>query len=610
MEPTPLTRRTPERARWLLLGAAAALLLAAARPSAAAEPSPPSRPASAGEQVAALWRDLGPNLATTLTAGRRLLLGHRDPNVKTCVSPDRPTTLSYDARGGPGSRLAYQWYITASKRRSAAEDFAWQQTTLRAVLQEMAKQSEQVLPQAIRLAETAERLARALRQDTVGPVALSPSPAARDTWPGCCADGLVSALRGNQLGAARRWADELASALAALADLHRWLDYLVRSHLTALDFQARYKSLYESCNVTYPDTAPFDPLLSCLPAGEAGCAALRNLMEVEHQAEWLFKVASDRLVRRLDGELAANANGADAVPAAGHMPQHLRSAFIRLRGVLSPAAQRLWDTAAGSPFDRSYLANMLYRITVAGALEQVAVVLARYDRAYRPPTQQGLMDVIFYRAGSPHAAAKDWAERFDPRLMDAAATLGGSDEQVILGAQHFARALLGTATHYGGAHSLREALDTQKFDCINGTNIIGALYRNAGRAGFYSIRWSGGTVGHTVAAAEVSRPGGPAIVIVDALEDAQTATDLWPHAYARGHRWPPAYPGARAAVHAVELYARGLDSYVWTEGYIVRGPDAGTLVRTSVPYLPTRSQTGALRVQQWPVPNSLSPNNG
>ena len=36
--------------------------------------------------------------------------------------------------------------------------------------------------------------------------------------------------------------------------------------------------------------------------------------------------------------------------------------------------------------------------------------------------------------------------------------------------------------------------------------------------------------------------------------------------------------------YAVELYVRGLDNYLWAEGYIVRGPNAGTLTTARIPY--------------------------
>jgi len=590
----------------------ALLLLVAAAPSRATDagrgPLPPSA-SPASEPITALWRALTADLGSTLTASQRLLLGDRDPNGPSCVRPMGSKALAFASNGGPGTRLAYIWYDSASARLSPAADFAWQQTTLRPVLEDIAKRNSEILPRAVRLAETAGRLAAAVRSGPLVPGALTTSPAAKHTWPGYCAENLVSAARAGDLAAARRWADELASATWALADLHRWLGFLVSNYLTTLDFQARCKSLYDSCDVTYSGKFAMDPLLSCLPGGQAAGSAIRNCTEVERQAEWLFRVPREYVARGLDGTVAPKREEGEQVAAAVRMPPRLRSAFVRLRAHLSPPVRKVWDQAAQSPFHRSYLASMLHRAVAAQTLDALGVVLKRYEQANPDPTPHGLMDVIFSRGGGPESGY-DWAERFDPRLMAAAATFGGSDAQVLLRAQHFARALLGTAAHYGASDSVREALDRNRFDCINGTGIIGSLYRNAGRSGFYTIRWSGGRVGHTVAAAEVAEPDGRAIVIVDALEDAQTATERWPSAYDRGHRWPPTYVGLRADLYAAELYTRGLETYVWAEGYIVRGPHAGVLVRASVPYLPNRMLPGTQRVEQPTVADQALPNSG
>jgi len=600
--------RTPQPGppRWLL---SAAIAVAVATTCAAGAPAPsPPQPSPASERITALWRGLTADLAPTLTASQRVLLGDRNPNGPSCVRFVRTKTVAFSSKGGAGTRLAHQWLTSAPARQSPMADFTWQQTTLRALLEDIGKRNQEILPRAVRLADVAEQLAQTLRDTSPAPGALAASTAAQHTWPGYCAAGLASALDRGDVDAARGWADELAAATFALTDLHRWLDFLARNYLATLGFQARGKSLYESSNQAYTGEFAMHPNLSCLPGGRAATSIAPNLIEVEHQAEWLFRVPPQYLTQRLDGTPVPKRDAVREVSAAVWMPPHLRSPFVRLRGSLSPAARALWDQAAHASFDRSYLVNMLYRSTTAGVLDQLAVVLTRYSQANPQPARHGLMDVLFYRGGDP-AGGSDWAERFDPRLMDAAATLGGSDEQVVLRAQHFARALLGTVRHYGAADSLRDALDNNTFDCIDATNVIGCLYRNAGRAGFYNIRWSGGSVGHTVAAAEVTRAGAPAIVIVDALEDAQTATELWPVAYRRGHRWPPAYPGARADLYSVELYTRGLDNYIWVEGYILRGPNAGTFTRAPVPYLPPRPSPGTQRLRGRATLNLASPNN-
>lgn len=603
-----LTRTTLLGLRPRLAYTGLALLVATTCAAGAPAPSA-SQPSPASEQIAGLWRAINTDLAPTLTASQPLLLGGRNPNGPSCVQFARAKTVAFSSKGGAGTGLAHQWLASTPVRQSSMADFAWQQTTLRALLQDIGRRNQEILPGAVRLADLAEQLAQALRDTSPAPGALAAPDAALHTWPGHCAAACASAIDRGDIDAARGWADELAAATFALADLHRWLDFLVRNHMATLGFQARGKSLYESFNQAYTGEFAMHPNLSCLPGGRAATTIAPNLIEVEHQAEWLFRVPPQYLTQRIDGMSVPKRDEVSDVPAAGWMPPRLRGPFVRLRGSLSPGARALWDQAAHAPFDRTYLVSMLHRYTTASVLDPLAVVLERYSQANPQPTRHGLMDVLFYRGGDP-AGGSDWAERFDPRLMDAAATLGGSNEQVILRAQHFARALLGTVQHYGAAGSLLKALDNNTFDCIDVTNVIGCLYRNAGRAGFYNIRWSGGTVGHTVAAAEVTRADGPAIVIVDALEDAQTATELWPVAYRHGHRWPPAYPGVRADLYSVELYTRGLDDYIWVEGYLLRGPNAGTLTRAPVPYLPPRPSPVTHPLQGRATPDPASPNNG
>ena len=70
----------------------------------------------------------------------------------------------------------------------------------------------------------------------------------------------------------------------------------------------------------------------------------------------------------------------------------------------------------------------------------------------------------------------------------------------------------------------------------------------------------------------------------------------------RESTWPEEFFTSRSSTYAVELNGRGIDNYVWLEGYIVRGPNAGTLMRAAVPYLPGRGQASVEKV--FPRPRS------
>ena len=136
--------------------------------------------------------------------------------------------------------------------------------------------------------------------------------------------------------------------------------------------------------------------------------------------------------------------------------------------------------------------------------------------------------------------------------------------------------------------------------------MIGTLYRNAGRAGFFNVRWLGGKTGHTVAAAQVQREGKTELVIADALERSRSEREIWSSTYFARHRWPTGYTGVTPDIYAMSMSVRGLDSYVWAEGCIIRGPRAGLLTHAGIPYLPGREKPSVQRVAGLPKGGSVS----
>jgi len=557
---------------------------AGTRPEAASESS------LTAPELAALWKTLTTDLGPTTAASQHLLLGNRDPNGDSCVGPELGGTIIAHRDGGVGTHLAAIYVESIAERNSPMADFAWHQTRIKPVFAGLLTANRAVLAKVVRLATQSEELARALRRLAAWPQGLAASRVKPPHhWLGHCAGRLDGAMAQHDLAACKTWANELASATFALADLHRWINILVENQLTAIAFQARCKALFEECEEPYGNRYDATRHTSFFPGGRLTMNGLHNFEEVEHQAEWLFRVPSEYLELTGDGASRVKREAVSGAPAAVWLPPHLRGTFARLRDILSPANQEVWDRAAHSPFHRSYLANMLHRAWRVGAIERVAVVLKRFDDAAPRAGLNTLMDVLFYRGGDLGAGTV-WDDRFDPHLMSAAGTLGGTDEQVLLGAQHFTRAVFGGWEHYGKAQTLREALVKKQFDCLRATDMVGTLYRNAGRAGYYSVRWCAGLAGHTVSAAEITTSGGSAIVIVDGLEGPETSTELWPYAYARGHAWPTGYTRLKADIYAVELYARGIDDYVWAEGFIVRGTNAGMLLRAFLPYLPNRAK--------------------
>ena len=163
------------------------------------------------------------------------------------------------------------------------------------------------------------------------------------------------------------------------------------------------------------------------------------------------------------------------------------------------------------------------------------------------------------------------------------------------------RFLGGWENYEGNVWTLHEALDRRKLDCVRGTDMIGSLYRNSGHAGYYCLRLSAGTAGHTVGAAETEPGGRGPLALADPLSVLGTQSK-WPDAIFHGYPWPSDYPGTRGPILTAELHARGLDNYVFAEGYIVRGPNAGTLLRAALPYLPGRREASERKVYAGPYP--------
>ena len=53
----------------------------------------------------------------------------------------------------------------------------------------------------------------------------------------------------------------------------------------------------------------------------------------------------------------------------------------------------------------------------------------------------------------------------------------------------------------------------------------------------------------------------------------------------------------------MELYVRGIDSYVWMQGYIVQGPNAGWLSTAAIPYSTHFTTASTKKVFNGPYPD-------
>ncbi|HEX42422.1 MAG TPA: hypothetical protein ENN81_10250, partial [Phycisphaerales bacterium] len=452
-----------------------------------------------------LARDLPARLATS----RRILLAQRPPGDATCITQQlqgNQVVLQGSSDGGPGLRFM-AFYNEAPDDPLAL--FDWSQHRLRPFLENEQKANAPVLRQVEWVADMARQCAADIREGSMPSRSDIPAvPHDTTAWPAQCMARLVEALE-DAPNAALVWAEELAAATAALADHHRWLDLLLQSHLSSLEFQASCRDAFEYAQANAHSGG--EAQVSNLPATGTAVTYGQNYLEVERQAEQTF-CATPAMT-----SLAVYHDLSDA-PAARFMPPEQRGAFLWLRSRLTPGGQRVWDLAATSPCTQSRLIAILYRAVLSGTLDAAALVLQRLDRTNPNPSVDEMVDSLFYRAGF-NSSGFNWADRYDHRLLDAAGQILGPGDTVIRRARQTVNNLLdGWRNYAGDIMTLKQALDARKFDCVRGTDLIGAIYRNAGHGRYYIGRLNCGVAGHSVGVVPIEEDGRQRLLIADSLE--------------------------------------------------------------------------------------------
>lgn len=532
---------------------------------------------------------LASEIDSVLAESRAVLLGQRPEGDPTCITrdlQDHRVVLQGSPTGGIGLRIV-AFYSESPERPLAL--YGWFQDKLRPFLREQRDANASALVKAEGLATAARELVDAVRggaMPSVGGMSVSPA------WPAECFRRLKAAVAAGDSASARIWADELAAATFALADLHRWLNVLLDSHLMSLDFQARCRTAFEWTERLAQESKKEQD--SCLPAAGQMVAWSVNYLEAERQAEGLFGPPATWAATVVSQDLS-NA------PAARGMPPEIRPAFLSVRNRLSPVTRAVWDRAAAAPLERSYLANMLFRAASTGTLDSMTLVLQRFEQCHESTTIAELMDVLFYRAGL-HSSGFPWSDRYDPRIVNAAGAIAGPRDLAIFRAHGLVNSILqGWENYVGGVPTLADCLDAGKLDCVRGTDLVGALYRGAGQGEYFVIRLNCGVVGHSVGAVPLGQANERRLLIVDCL-DSQMPSQTWPRAFFHGLTWPVGYPGEKGKLFSAELYARGLDGCLFAEGYVVRGEHAGHWMRAALPYLPGGEKPASAKIFEGPYP--------
>lgn len=542
---------------------------------------------------------LSARLDEALAASRPVLLGSRDPNSSSCVNimetgqvkTEVPGNVG-DVDGGPGTTMGMLYYFDRLKNKTPLSDFKWHQTRLRTYLQNQSRINHKVGALVARFTQEARRFSEEAESWTSFPKELVPIGFDRaNDWPSYCLNSLDNAIRARDLNETRRWATELYAAAFALEDLHRWAAFLAENQLTALDFQRRCESLF---NTVESLKTPYDPTqsISQFPAGVLCLNGISNYYEVERQAETLY--ATPR------AQVTASISESSYAPQSVAVMPDLREAFLDLQSVLSPNNRVTWELASQSPFHHAYMVNMLFRAKVANTVEDIRAALIKFDSIYPQATPSELMGALMYRGHS--FAGLEWADRFQDKLIAAGneISVSKSDSEALMEACRWTHAFY-KPENYGSTLTLRDAIERQKLDCVRATDMISSILKNAGRTRMGHVRWSSETMGHSVAAYLGSdKDNQPHTFVIDGLNPADSP-EIWPDAYFKGHEWP-ANLANNPTPYSVELYGRGIDGYIWAEGYIIRGPNAGYLITAGVPYFPSRMVSSTRKVYDGPYP--------
>jgi len=544
--------------------------------------------------------ELASLIEPTMRASRPVLLGSRDPKGNSCVPVVRTGDLrnktpdnAGDWDGGPGTAMATLYAFGRKDCTSPLADLQWHQTRLKQYLENQAALNEPASENAHQLAEKSLEFSNTASNWKTWPADLLPAGfSQRDDWLGYCMSELDGAIARKDLEQTRHWSEELAAAAFSLEDLHRWLSMLVENQLLALRFQQQCETFFSA---SAPAESPYVPesTISQYPAGILSLNGWGNYYEVERQAERIFSMPSDRLQ-----EISTNEH---LTPGSLWVMPKVRETFLKLRASLSPENQKTWDLAARTPFEHSYLINMLYRANSADATDYLCGVLHKLDANNPHATVGELMSVLMYRGHS--FAGLEWADRFQPTLLAVANAIpvSASDQDALMSACRWTNNFYRSNTQYGPTFTLRDALEQKRLDCVRSTDMIGAIFRNAGRTRFGNVRWCAETAGHSVAAYLGGRQRNEQVVVADGLNPPDQP-EVWPDCYFHGHKWPPGLENSHSPF-AVELYVRGLESYVWAEGYIIRGPNAGMLTTARIPFSTHRQMESTRKVFAGPYPN-------
>ncbi|MCA8969491.1 MAG: hypothetical protein KDC95_06895 [Planctomycetes bacterium] len=518
---------------------------------------------------------------------RALLVGKRTKQAASCVTPLLRGSITDRVSIPPRPKMAFggcatSLRLTSRRGRTPIEDFEISQNETRPFLVERLDRSEREQ----KALEDVTRLVRQLSESLSSSIdngsdsssmTRSEVPDGDDDVSQCLRE-LIDDLAAKRMADARHRVDNLAIHVERLTDLVRWLAFLDRNLLEALEFAARCRDQFVAADPYYRrqgyDTGSD---FGRFPSGSALVHGEANYYEVERQAEGIFRVV-EPCARGIEGVML----GEDPV-ALRHVLPTLWGAFRELRVGLPEAVRATLDDAASAPYARTRLTSVLFRGQSSGALPSMREALLALGRRRVRVGVHELFDVLTLRAGG-YSCGFEWGDRFDPRIVAFAKGVGGDADAMFMSAYRLAHANYDPSRYVGGTHTLRSALGSKAFDCIRATDLLEAIYRQAGGTRSVEVRECRGGPSHTVAGHVQRRAGTWTVAVADALRPRHEGATSWPEGYATSE-----------VAYAVEVYEPGLDTAIWSAGYVVTGPASGTRIDAALPFVPERSERREVR---------------
>src|SRR5439155_2403429 len=111
--------------------------------------------------------------------------------------------------------------------------------------------------------------------------------------------------------------------------------------------------------------------ISEYPAGLISLHGISNYVEVEHQAEQLFSTPMEQRIQA--------ASDRHLTSGSLWVAPEQRQTYLKLQAALSPDNQQTLNLGAHTPYEHSYLVNILFRTTKAHKIDDLCTVLKKFD---------------------------------------------------------------------------------------------------------------------------------------------------------------------------------------------------------------------------------------